>query len=386
MAKDKGLDRRFGFLRFLLAPAIRRYFGYSHDALKEVEGPYFLLSNHNTDLDPVFLGVAAGCGVRFVASEHIAHKGFISRLLIKTFKPILHVKGKAGIESTREIISTLRSGTSVGLFPEGNRSFYGQTLSFPAVTGKLARRTGVKLVTWRIEGGYLTQPRWGKGIRRGKINGKLVHVYQPEELKAMSDAEVQKHIEEDLFEDAFVTQARLHAHYKTKAPAEGLESALFLCPVCHKVGTMKGGGEELACSCGASFRLTEGMTLVSKDGTEKTIAEAAGEQKALFKALIEEAEEDSPLFFDDVKVTLIGEDHKVTDILTDRLTAYKDHFTFGEKTFAPDDVEGLAIVGRNTLVAHLGEEHQQVEIRGEEFYSAVKYENLYRIMKERTVE
>ena len=384
MAGDKGLDRRFAFFRFLLAPAISKFFGYRYDALAEVEGPYFLLSNHNTDLDPVFLGIAAGTGVRFVASEHIAHKGFISRLLLKMFRPILHTKGKAGIGSAREILETLRGGTSVGLFPEGNRSFYGKTLPIPAVTGKLARRTGVKLVTWRIEGGYMTQPRWGKGIRRGRINGKLVGVYEPETLKAMTDGEVQKLIEHDLYEDAFETQARLNASYRSKAPAEGLESALYLCPACGKIGCMTGRENTLTCSCGHEWTLTDRMLLRDGEGKEITVDAAAEAQRQALRERVER-ERDSCLFSDDVKISRIS-DHQVKSITVDRLEAYSDHFAFAGKSYAASDISGVAIVGRNTLVVHLNDESEHLEIRGEIFYSAVKYENLYQIMKERAGE
>ena len=52
------------------------------------------------------------------------------------------------------------------------------------VSGKLAKSAGVRVVTYRIEGGYLTQPRWSTGTRRGKLFGRLIHVYEPAELKA----------------------------------------------------------------------------------------------------------------------------------------------------------------------------------------------------------
>ena len=45
--------------------------------------------------------------------------------------------------------------------------------------------SGAGLVTSRISGGYLTTPRWGKGIRRGKIFGEVVNVYSAQQIKEL---------------------------------------------------------------------------------------------------------------------------------------------------------------------------------------------------------
>ena len=73
-------------------------------------------------------------------------------------------------------------------------------------TGKLVRNSGATLVTYRLEGNYLSAPRWGKGTRRGKINARLVGVYPPEELKKMKPDEITALINKDIFEDAWERQ------------------------------------------------------------------------------------------------------------------------------------------------------------------------------------
>lgn len=386
MGQNRGLDRRYAFFRFLLTPVLKWYFGYRFDELAAVEAPYFLLANHNTDLDAVFIGIAAACGIRFVASDHIAHKGLASKLLLKIFRPILHTKGRMGIETTREIMTTLKNGVSVGLFPEGNRSFYGRTMEIPGVTGKLARRTGVKLVTWRFEGGYMTQPRWGKGFRRGKLTGRLMGVYQPEVLKAMTDAEVQKRIEEDLFEDAFLTQEREKTVYRSQYHAEGLESALYLCPVCGEIGRLKGEGERFSCACGQTYTLTTGMMLRDGEGRETTIADMAEKQRELLCEKYAACPPDEMLFSDRVEAAVIGEDHAVIKTIRGELQAYRAEFRFAGRTYMPSNIAGTAIAGRNTLIVHTKNASWHAEIRGDEFYSAIKYQNLYALMKERAGE
>ena len=63
-------------------------FNYEYDDLSKIEGPYLLLVNHNLELDPAAVGVAAGNQLYFVASEHILRKGFGTWFLM-TFFPRL---------------------------------------------------------------------------------------------------------------------------------------------------------------------------------------------------------------------------------------------------------------------------------------------------------
>ena len=218
--------RAFAFFRFVLKPFLRRKFGYRYDDLSKIEGPYLLLANHNTEFDPMFVGLATKKQLFFVASEHIMRKGFGTWFLTRYFHPIIHRKGKDGAKSVFSILKTLRSGSSVALFAEGNRSFDGVTGPIAEATGKMAKAAGVPVVTFRFEGGFLTQPRFSTNVRKGRMYGRLVHVYTKEELAAMSEADINKAIAADLHEDAYEAQARERIAYKGKKKkyAYGLES------------------------------------------------------------------------------------------------------------------------------------------------------------------
>jgi 1-acyl-sn-glycerol-3-phosphate acyltransferase len=74
----------------------------------------------------------------------------------------------------------LKKGYSVCLFPEGNRSFDGVTRPFPPSTGRVAKACGAALVTFRTEGAYLSNPRWGDTLRRGRVRGRVAGIYPPE--------------------------------------------------------------------------------------------------------------------------------------------------------------------------------------------------------------
>ena len=134
-------------------------FNYEYDSLKDIEGPYLLLPNHNLELDPVIIGQAAGMQIYFVASEHLLRKGIATKLLMYFLKPIIHMKGRQGAKTVKQMLRTLQEGHRVCIFPEGNRSFNGVTMEMQASIARVAKKAKVKLITYRVEGGYLTQPR-----------------------------------------------------------------------------------------------------------------------------------------------------------------------------------------------------------------------------------
>ena len=120
-------------------------FNYRYDSLKEVEGPYLLLANHNLELDPLLVGDAVGNHIYFVASEHLLRKGIATKLLMYFLKPIIHMKGRQGAKTVKQMLRSLQEGHKVCIFPEGNRSFNGVTMEMEAAIAKVAKKAKVKL-------------------------------------------------------------------------------------------------------------------------------------------------------------------------------------------------------------------------------------------------
>jgi len=371
----------FRILRPFCELFVRCKFNYHFDSLKNIEGPYLLLPNHNLELDPILVGAAAYHHLYFVASEHLQRKGIVTKLLNYFLKPITRQKGTSGANTVAKILRTLRSGTSVCIFPEGNRSFNGLTGEILPATGKMARRSGVKLVTYRIEGGYLSQPRWSTTLRRGKITGRLVHVYTPEELSAMTDKMVNEAICRDLFEDAYETQNIQQIPFRGKALALGMESTLFACPKCGAVGTMQSDDHSLQCSCGFRAEYDVYGYLNEADGCRHTISQLDAQQRNLLRDRIAAAT-DVPLFSDSIKLQSITQDHELEYEKEGTLSVYTDHINCCGQMIPFSDLQGMAIYSRNVLVIFTNSENQHFEIRGDMRFSALKYQYWYELKKE----
>jgi 1-acyl-sn-glycerol-3-phosphate acyltransferase len=66
----------------------------------------------------------------------------------------------------------------------------------------------------------------------------------------MSLAEINERISADLWVDTDESQSREHIPYRGRRLAEGLEEALFICPKCGGIGTLRGEGNMFSCACG----------------------------------------------------------------------------------------------------------------------------------------
>ncbi len=226
-------------LRALLRKPFEWIFRFSHENYK-LDEPTLVICNHVTNFDVILAALCCpGYHMHFVASEHMFRKGLVSWFLRCVFDPISRRKGVSGADTAMACLRKLRAGKSVFIFAEGETSWDGRSQEIVASTGRLAQISGVRLLTYRLEGGYLTAPRWGKGIRRGKMHGRVVNIYSPQELKAMSKDAVTEAIRRDIYEDAWQRQAEEPVAYRGNRRAEKMEAVLFLCPKCGGVGTLK---------------------------------------------------------------------------------------------------------------------------------------------------
>lgn len=243
--------------RIILMPYIKYRFGFQFERVISHNKPYIILSNHTTVWDPLLVGMSFPKHMYYVASEHIFRLGFLSKLLIIFLAPIMRVKARTEIRTAVNILKALRSGCNVCMFPEGSCSWNGETGPITSATAKLIKHSKASLITYRLQGSYFTLPRWAKTIRRGKMQGYPVHEYSWNELSAMTEDEIDKIIHNDLYVNAYRDNEISPFKYYGKNLAENLETVLYICPNCGKLGSLKSKGNMLQCDCGLSLGYNE---------------------------------------------------------------------------------------------------------------------------------
>ena len=341
--------RLYKAIQYLLGSLLCRIFHFHTERYALPDGPCLVVSNHNANFDPIFLGYAFKPYMSFVASEHVFRWGIWSKLIVMVFNPIARLKGSTDSSAALAIIRRLRSGENVCLFAEGDRSFNGVTGPMFPATGKLAKTAKCSLVTYHIKGGYLATPRWAAFRRHGPVEGELVHIYSPEELSTMSHEEVNEAIRRDLYEDAFERQEMEHKKYKGKNLAERLEQTLYICPMCGRIGMLKSQGNHFSCECGLDVIYNE-EGFFEGSTPFQCIRDWDQWQDHEMKRRCNFAGKD-PLFSDEnVSLLRVLSDHSMESAAKGTLSISRRELCCGEVCFPLCEIENMALCGASRLV------------------------------------
>jgi 1-acyl-sn-glycerol-3-phosphate acyltransferase len=98
-----------------------------------------LVGNHQSYLDPMFCGIYLKRPLYFLARDSLWKNRFFGRL-ISSVNTIPVKQDKGDLSAMRKVISKLKEGWGVCLFPEGTRTSDGKITPFKPGFGLLCRR------------------------------------------------------------------------------------------------------------------------------------------------------------------------------------------------------------------------------------------------------
>ncbi len=250
--------RVFAFLRFAMAGFLRLKYHYKAEKAPIEKGPCLILHNHQATMDPFFVSKAFRFPVYFITSDDLFNLK-VSPLIRYLAAPIPKSKSMTDLAAVKNALRVLKEGGAVGVAPEGNRTFSGRQWEMSDAIAKFVKTAKVPVVLFNLCGGYGTDPRWGHSVRRGtKYVGRVKRILYPEEYADMSVEELFAIIKEELN----VVDADSGERYKSKKRAEYIERALYMCPVCGKIGTISSKGTRFFCrSCKMTAQYTEQLTI-----------------------------------------------------------------------------------------------------------------------------
>jgi 1-acyl-sn-glycerol-3-phosphate acyltransferase len=154
-----------------------------------VKGAIVLVSNHQSYLDPVFCGVPLERPLYFLARSSLWRNRFFGRL-ISSVNTIPVNLGKTDLSAMRKVISKLKDGWGVCLFPEGTRTSDGKITPFKPGFGLLCRRGGAAVVPVMIDGAFECWPRHKKIFSSGPIELYYGKAITAERVRNMSDRQL----------------------------------------------------------------------------------------------------------------------------------------------------------------------------------------------------
>ncbi|MGM9880012.1 MAG: lysophospholipid acyltransferase family protein [Bacilli bacterium] len=377
MKKKKWCKARHKFWFTIMRPIFSflfwKKYGYKAENYKlDRKQNYLIICNHSCSLDPFMLGKSFFRPIYFVASDDLLKNGFISKIMKHTVAPIPIRKGTMDISSIRNCISIAKEGGTIGIFPEGNRTYSGEISYLGINLVKFIRKLDLPLIIYHIDGGYGLDPRWGKKSRRGKgSRGYVQRLLSKEELCSLKDEELLKIINTNLSQEISPSLC-----FKSKEKAEYLERVLFVCPKCHALETLVSEKNAIRCKC-CSLEATyeEDLSFSSNEPSFKfkKVSEWMNYQKEYLKDL---AIEENKVLLGDEKVTLIscleGKEKEVE--LVGKLQMNSKSFIIkGEKEiqFFFKDIKQVENQGKHKLLFYIGKDYY--EFKGGERFSSYKY-------------
>lgn len=342
----------------LLSHPLECIFRMTHEDI-ELEGPCIIISNHTNMWDPLLVALSLEkTHAYFVASEHLFRKGIRTKILNYLLAPIARKKASTASDTVKACLRHLKAGHSICLFGEGEATWNGVNNKIFPATGKMVKVSGATLVTYRLEGGYLTRPRWAKKVRRGKLHGHPVKIYSPEELTKLTPQEINEVISADIFEDAWARQKVEQVRYRGRKRAEGIEQALFLCPKCCRIDSLKGVGNKVSCACGFETIFTETGFFDPPEPFEDIYQWDVWQHEQLRTQCFEHGE---ALFSDEnIRLDRLTKDHREEKISAGRLTQYVDRIQCGDTGFLLAEISKMDMVQAHMLLFQVNGEFYQL--------------------------
>lgn len=233
----------------------------TYENMEGLKPPYFMLSNHNSVYD-MALSITVNHPHRVYNVVALDGLYDFSEGLMRSIGTIAKRKFIKDITLLKNMkyVITHRKDAIVMMYPEAKYSLHGCTSYLPPSLGKLAKFLGVPVVTVNLNGCYVNAPQWHKEFRNknGKFAARIKQTITAEELKTLSEDELNAKIVQDLQYDDFKWQKDNNVIIDLPNRAERLNSILYKCPNCGVEHKTVGKGIYLECTaCGKKWEMTE---------------------------------------------------------------------------------------------------------------------------------
>lgn len=386
MAKNKKKKKWLKFrhavvrnvLSFFLTPYSKIKYGIKVQRFKEQQKrPYLILFNHQTAFDQFFVGMAFHGPVYYVASEDLFSNGALSSLIRYLVAPIPIKKQTTDVGAVLTCIRVAKEGGTIAIAPEGNRTYSGKTGYMGEAIAPLARKLGLPIALFRIEGGYGVHPRWSDVVRRGKMRAGVSRVIYPEEYKNMTDTELFDAISTELYVD----ESCKCGSFKHKKRAEYVERAIYTCPFC-SLSEIESHGSIIECKkCGRKVEYTEEKQLrgIGFDFPFENLSDWYDYQSELVNSLCPTDYTEKAISSDTVTVKEVIPYKRKRKLLKDvTLKLYGDRIEVSDKgtwRIDFDKASAFTVLGKNKLNLYL--DGAIYQFKGTKRFSALKYVQIF---------
>ncbi|MBQ8292473.1 MAG: 1-acyl-sn-glycerol-3-phosphate acyltransferase [Bacilli bacterium] len=346
--------------------------------------PYLILSNHLTTLDPFMVAASFSRPIYYMANADLFSNRF-GKIIEFLVKPIPKNKNVKELGPIKDCLRIVKEGGTIGVFPEGNRSYSGELCYISDAIAKLVKLLKIDVVLYNIHGGYGIDPRWGYKARRGRSYGCVKRILTKEEIATLSTEELFAIIKEELT----VPQVPSTIKYKNRNNALGLERVLYLCPVCGKVQTIETHKNNIKCtSCGLDVKYNEYLEFESNNEAFKFkyVKDWYNHQVDYIKNF--DISTEGVIFEDNITLYRVPNGVRPIAIMSGKIQMDNLGFSFVNEEqkmrFEIKDISDITVLGRHKLNFFMDKEIYQ--IKGDKTLNVLKYMHMYYHIKNTNTE
>ena len=278
------------------------------------EGPLLVMASHQGMMD-FMLAFAAlkGRKAQFVATMRQFRNPRLHWFYVR-MGVIPKVQFHTDPRCVMNILRVLKGGGTVVIFPAGQTSMWGVPGNIAPAIAHLVKKAGVPVCTLGLRGGFFTAPRFG-GLRFGRTEARLDMTFTPDQLKALSEEEIFRTLQDKLYFNEYDWQKETGATFKGKNLALGYDQMLLYCPKCGGVGTWKSEGDTVRCTaCGNAGYIGSDMRMLP-----------AGEGDKVFETLTQWYQwQEEQVVADIQKPDFLLEEHVTCRMFNDTDFTYRD--------------------------------------------------------------
>ncbi len=382
MREKKWLKKRHAVVRNLafsiLYPYTKLKYGVHIEKFKKhPAGPYLILYNHQTVFDQFFVGMSVSGPIYYVATEDIFSNGWVSSLIRYLVAPIPIKKQTLDVSAIKTCMRVAKEGGTIAMAPEGNRTYSGKTEYINPAIASLAKKLGLTILLYRIEGGYGVQPRWSDVVRKGTMRAGVSDIITRDEIEKLSKEDLFDRISRGLAVNEATSENRYH-HPKR---AEYLERAIYVCPRCG-LSSFESNGSTVRCkTCQMQVEYTDTTELNGEGCPFSFVSEWYDYQKRFINELDVTQYTDKPLYTESADVFEVVVYKNKRQIAKDAtLSLYGDRvvITSPETSFEPfwfSSVNAVTVLGRNKL--NIYTDGTVYQIKGGKRFNALKYVHIF---------
>lgn len=339
--------------------------------IKDKEGPFLVIANHQCALDYVNLIGATKRPMSFVLSKSFYNSLPIT-FILKWLGVIPKQQFQTSVADMKNMKAVVEAGEPLVIYPAGLMCEDGLSTPTPKATYKFLKWMNVDVYMARTEGSYFVMPKWSKKLRPGRTTMEISLLFSKEELATLSIEEIRERTNEVLLYDAYRDQEENRVRYAGCADIRGLENVLYVCPDCGKEYTMVVEGESVITCTACGFRQEmDELGFFHHAEPEKEVRYVSDWSRMIYRDMKKQLEADSSMQLEaDVLFRMVdGEKHKLVDVGSGTITLKRGSIILDGNIRGEDTRLEVPIVGIPALPFSPGR-HLEVQ-RGEEIYRCV---------------